>query len=134
MHFHSVKHSGCANFAHFYEAIPLESKHKAAAVCKLLDIKPATLSRYLNESVTPPAAMVRLLFMESFYGVDAITSHSYNGEMYARQQSRGLQEQLAVVAGHILDLEKENAELRAALAAGSGSRDFSANSSRFSVG
>ena len=133
MHFHSVKHSGCANFALFYEAIPLESKHKAAAICKLLDIKPATLSRYLKLSVTPPAAMVRLLFMESFYGVDAITSHSYNGEMYALAQSRSLQEQLAKVAGHILDLEKENAELRAALAAGPSRRDIAANSSRFLV-
>ena len=131
MQFHSAKHLGCANFALFYGAINLESKHKAAAVCKLLDIKPATLSRYLKESATPPAAMVRLLFMESCYGVDAITSHSNNGQMYARAESRSLREQLAKVAGHILDLEKENAELRAAVAAESGSRDFAANSSRF---
>ena len=132
MKFHSQKHAGAENFALFYEAINLASKLKPAAACKLLDIKPATLKRYLNGTSEPPAAMVRLLFMESFYGVDAITSHSYNGEIYARQQSRGLQEQLAVVAGHILDLEKENAELRAAVAAGSCSRDFAANSSRFS--
>ena len=77
--------------------------------------------------------MVRLLFMESFYGVDAITSHSYNGEMYARAESRSLREQLARVAVHVSTLERENAELRAAVAAGSGSRDFAANSSRFLV-
>ena len=75
--------------------------------------------------------MVRLLFMESVYGVDAITTKSYNGEMYARTESRGLRDELARVAGHILDLEKENAELRAAVAQGDDRRDFSANSNRF---
>lgn len=73
--------------------------------------------------------MVRLLFMESMYGVDAITSKSYNGEMYARTESRGLRDELARVAGHILELERENDELRAA--ACSDSRQFAANSSRF---
>ena len=133
MLFHSVKHSGSANFATFYEAIPLESKLKPAAACLLLDIKPTTLSRYLRQSVTPPAAMVRLLFMESFYGADAVTTKSFNGEMYARAESRSLRDELARISGHILDLEKENAELRTAVAAGSDSRNFSAKCSRFSV-
>ena len=75
--------------------------------------------------------MVRLLFMESPHGVDAITTKSHNGEIYARAEARGLRDELARVAGHILDLERENAELRAAAAQGSYSRQFAANSSRF---
>lgn len=134
MAFYSIKRSGAADFATFYEAIPLESKLRPAAACELLGIKPTTLARYLKDFATPPPALVRLLFLESFYGVDAITTKSFNGEMYARAESRSLRDQLAVCAGHLIDLEAENAELRAAVADGGDSRDFAANSNRFAVG
>ena len=134
MLFHSIKQAGPNDFALYYAAITLPAKVKPAAICRLLDTKPRTLQRYLNGKANPPAAMVRLLFMESFYGVSAVTMHSQNGEMYARKLADSLKEELARVAGHILDLELENADLRAAAAQGADSRQFAANSSRFGTG
>ena len=130
MQFHSIKQAGPNDFALYYAAITLPARDKPAAICRLLDTKPRTLQRYLNGKANPPAAMVRLLFMESCYGVSAVTTHSHNGEMYARKLADSLKEELTRVAGYLLDLERENSELSAAK---SYSHQFAANSSRFTT-
>jgi hypothetical protein len=64
MIFHSSKIFGGHHFARAYHNLWLESGKRPDAVCALLCITPATLTRYFRPDSKPPAAMMRLLWLE----------------------------------------------------------------------
>lgn len=119
---------GCAQFATFYEALHLDSATKRKAVCKLLDIKNATLERYLSGKAAPPAAMVKLLFMESSYGRSATDSHTHQAFVYERMQREFAEKSIAALQLRLDASEQENAAIKQA---SSGPPLFAANAGRF---
>ena len=112
MQFFSTSHYGGNDFATFYEAITTMQESKPAAVCGLLDIKPATLTNYLTGKANPPKAMVRLLFHECHYGRLATDSHSHNGHIYALKLSQSLQSEIERLKITLQALELENQRLK----------------------
>ena len=128
MQFYSMGHYGPNDFATFYESLPLMSTLKAAAVCKLLDIKPDTLVKYLTGKSNPPKAMVRLLFHESHFGRQATDTHTHNGFLYKLRENQNLLFEVQMLKKTLAAVELENQELKF-----SSSNDvlFAANSSKY---
>lgn len=94
----------------------------------MLDITPATLKRYLSGQSTPPRAMVRLLFLESYYGRHAITTHTANGLALERQLTQSLTATNERLRAAVASLEAENGALKQNRTS---ARDFAANSERW---
>jgi hypothetical protein len=112
MHFHSEKYYGPNYFATFYDALSVENSHRERAVCKLLDIKPNTLKRYLSGTANPPRAAVRLLFCESYFGRVAISTHTANGLTIQKEINDSLRSKIRRLEATIKSLEIENDELK----------------------
>lgn len=130
MIFFSISHFGASDFVRFYDHCPLSGKLRFSAVCKLLGVLPATLTRYLNGKAAPPDALVRLLYLESSLGRDAVGTHAINGEQISRQLMRSQTDQIAALRATIAALEAECAALKIAHA---DSSDFAANSPFYAV-
>lgn len=128
MQFFSTGHSGPHDFATFYEAIPIITTGKSAAVCSLLDIKRDTLTRYLTGKTNPPKSMVRLLFHECHYGRSATDAHAHEGYLIERRRAVGLQSEIDQLNATLAALELENDALKRADAYGA---DVAANASRW---
>lgn len=128
MHFFSSDHYGANDFATFYEAISIMSTGKQKAVCKLLDIKPDTLTRYLSGKSNPPKAMVRLLFHECHYGRSATDAHAHQGHVLALRQAQCLHKEVDQLKAKLSALEMENDALKRS---SDHTSDIAANSSRW---
>ena len=128
MEFYSDGLQGGNDFATFYTAICINSLSKVKSICKLLDINPATLKRYLSGKSNPPKALVRLLFHESHFGRSATDTHAHEGHILAMRQLRSLQSELEKLKADFLALELENDALKRAKLHES---DTAANSSRW---
>lgn len=128
MEFFSIDHFGCGDFATFYEAANFSTAQKPHAICRLLDIKPDTLNRYLSGNSNPPKAMVRLLFHECHFGRSATDSHAHAGHMHALHLAQSLKSENERLKSLVLDLERENQELKQGRPE---NVDMAANSSRW---
>ena len=128
MNFYSEKHYGCSDFATFFAAIAILQRDKPRAVCQLLDVTPATLQNYLSGKSTPPKAAVRLLFMESYYGASAVSTHTANALTLQYQIVETLKGQLDAMRATLDALELENDALKRS---GDAQDDHAANSARW---
>lgn len=112
MQFYSTPHFGAHDFLTFYDAVNLDIKVKPAAVCRLLDITPATLKRYLSGQATPPKSAVRLLFHECHFGRAATDTHTHQGQVYAQRLASSLEGSISRLKDVIKSLELENDRLK----------------------
>lgn len=128
MNFFSERHGGTSQFVTYYHAVTISEPKKEGLVCKLLDIKPATLKRYLSGASEPPAPLVRLLYHESHIGRAEIDAHTHQGMVYQLHVAQDLGRDVARLQAVILALETENTEIKLNATQGN---DFAANSCRY---
>lgn len=128
--FHSINEYGLEQFRDFFNSVPLPKRERERDVCKLLDITPGTLKRYLSDKGRPPRTLCRLLFMESHYGravTDAVTHQQF---LWERALRKTLESRIEELKAAILVLECEIQELKAS---NDDQRNFAANSNRWAV-